>query len=689
MINSKHIYKYTSDLNVIYIDSKKTIQQDTLKILKKFFKNITVATDGKDGLDKYNKHYKKNEMNFDIVFTDISMPDMDGHQLIDEIYKLNRDQIIVVVSENQNSSVLIKLIDQGIASFILKPIKNDDFVRVLYKISSNISHGKITKKHASGMKKFNKMLKERVKEEITKNTQKEIRLIEQENALSKEQEIQKHKDMFLAKMSHDIRTPLNGIIGFSKIIQNTNLNKEQTKYMELISTSSKILSNIINDILDFSKIAEGKLELNFQPTNCKVEAKRFLNIFKSQIEEKGLEFIINIDPDLPECMLYDKNRLKQIVMNLIGNSIKFTKKGSITFSEDLLSKTNSHATIKYSIKDTGIGIAKDKQDDIFKAFSQENKSISSRFGGTGLGVSIADELLKLYNSELKLISTPDIGTEFSFILDLEICHKNVIEEELEINANVCKFKSSQILIAEDNLINQELIENILNNKNIKTTIANNGKEVINIFKNNKNRFDVIFMDINMPIMGGLEALEKIRDYEVNNNLDAIPIIALTANTLKGDSEKYIKLGMNDFLAKPISIKKLDEVLLKYLDRNSFESEKNSSCKSNLLSYNIKDVAKELAVNISLVEKLLNKFFKKFSSQIEEMGEAVKKKDFKKLNDILHAAKGTSGNLRLTLIEQLLNKIEEPSSKKDINFQWSLHFEMLIKYIQDYKNQLKK
>ena len=692
MINSKNLYKYTSDLNIMYIDNEKNIRRDTIKLFKKFFKNIASAVDGKDALEKYIKYHKKNNIYYDIVFTDISMPNIDGNQLIDELYKINPEQVIVVVSDTKDNKILIKLIEQGISSFISKPINNDNLVKVLYKISSNILHGKITKKHATGMKRFNKMLKQRVKEEITKNTQKEMRLLEQENALSKEQEIQKHKDMFLANMSHDIRTPLNGIIGFTNIIKKTNISKEQLKYIELISTSSNILSNIINDILDFSKIAEGKLELDYKPTNPKIEAEKFLNIFKPQIDEKGLDFIINIDPNLPECMLYDKNRLKQIVMNLIGNSIKFTKKGSIEFSEKLLSKTDDVATIKYTIKDTGIGIAKDKQEQIFKAFSQEDKSISTKFGGTGLGVSIADELVKLYGGKLKLNSEPNLGTEFYFTLELEICHKDLLEKEYEINSDLSILNNSHILVAEDNAINQELIMNILNNKNIKTTIVNNGKEAIDIYKCNQDIFDLIFMDVNMPIINGLEALAKIRDYEKSNDIKAIPIIALTANTIKGDEEKYIELGMDDYLSKPIIIKELDKVLLKYLAKNSInkesELEKETSEISDISSYDIKNVSKELEIEVSLTEKLLNKFFKKLTSQIEEMYKAIKEKDFDKLYAVLHAVKGTSGNLRLTYIEELIHTLEKPTHAKDMDFSWSQNFKLLEKYSREYKNQLK-
>ena len=693
MIDYKNLYKFTNGLNVLYIEDDEALRVNSVELFEEFFKKVDNAIDGNAGLKEYIKFHKNNETYYDIVFTDITMPNMDGHKLIDELRKINPSQVIIVISAYQETSRFIKLIEQGIESFILKPIKSDNLISVLYKVSKNINNGKLAKKHVKSVKKFNKLLKQRVREEIKKNTQKEIRLLEQANALSKEYEIQKHKDIFLANMSHEIRTPLNGIIGFTNIIKNTKLTKEQRKYINLISTSSEILSTVINDILDFSKIAEGKLELDEQPTNCKIELSKLLSIFEPRIQEKNLKFIINIDSKLPNCIVYDQTRLKQIIMNLIGNAIKFTHKGSIEFSATVLSKTNDNVTVKYSIKDTGIGIAKDKQKLIFQAFSQEDKSTSTKFGGTGLGISIADGLVELAGGKLKLNSTPNIGTEFYFILKSKTCKKNLIKKS-NINTNISKFYKAHILVAEDNLINQELMKTILTNKNIKITIANNGQEVVDIYKKDNTTFNMIFMDINMPIISGLEALNQIRNFEKINDIKNVPIVALTANSIKGNKEKYIQLGMDDYLSKPLNMKDLNNVLYNFLGEYIVEEilkPKDKIIKNNdddILTYDIQNIATQLEVDLQIIKKLLKIFFDKFNTQIKEIYKAVKQKDFDNLYSILHTIKGTSGNLRLQYILELVTTMEQHAKSSNKNFQWKEQLKLLEKYIQDYKNILK-
>jgi len=694
MINYDDLYKFTKKLNVLYADGEDSLRKENIVIFKDLFKKTDTTLDGKKALNQYLDFYKENESYYDIVFTDINMPNMDGHELIDEIHNINPEQVIIVTSAYNDASKFIKLIEQGIASYIIKPIKKENLRNVLYKISKSIITSKISKKHVKGMNKFNKILKQRVRDEVQKNLQKESRLLEQANALSKEYEIQKHKDMFVANMSHEIRTPLNGIIGFVDIIKNTNLSKEQRKYIDLISTSSDILSTVINDILDFSKIAEGKLELNKQPSNAKIELLKILNIFEPKIKQKNLEFIVNIDSTIPDCIMCDQNRIKQVITNLIGNAIKFTTKGSIEFNAKLLEKKEKSVSIRYSVKDTGIGIAKEKQELIFQAFSQEDKSTSTKFGGTGLGVSIASELVELAGGKLELDSTPNVGTEFYFTLKLQVCDNILIENISDTNNQVDKFNKAHILVAEDNTINQELMENILTNKNIKITIANNGQEVIDIYEKSPTKFNMILMDINMPIINGLEALAQIRHFEKTNDITSIPIIALTANTIKGDKEKYIKLGMNDYLSKPIDNKKLNQVLMDFLGnfiiRNASKTKEDVCTQDNSISnYEIKNIASILETNVVMVDKLLKKFFKKFNSQIKDIYEFVKQKDFDKLYSVLHAIKGTSGNLRLNCILDVICVLETQAKNKNKNFQWNKHIKLLEEYASEYKKVLEK
>lgn len=693
MISYKDLCKLTNNFNVMYVEDDDVIRKKTIEIFKKFFNSIDSAADGEAGLKKYKKIYKENGNYYDIVFTNIIMPNMDGHQFIDELLNINPNQVIVVISEHEETGMFIDLIEQDIESFILKPITIDSLMRVLYKVSKNVTYEKLTKKQAKGMKKFNKLLKQRVIEEVQKNTQKELRLLEQANALSKEHEIQKHKDIFLANMSHEIRTPLNGIIGFTNIIKNTDLTKEQKKYIDLISASSEILATVINDILDFSKIEEGKLELYKQPTNIKSELLKHLSIFEPTIKEKSLEFIINIDPNLPNCMMCDQNRIKQVITNLIGNAIKFTKEGSIKFNAVLLSKTDNNAVVRYSVKDTGIGIAENKQELIFRAFSQEDKSTSARFGGTGLGVSIANGIVNLAGGELKVDSKPGVGTEFYFILNLEICKQVLTTDVCDIKKSISKFNNAHVLVAEDNLINQELMQNLLTHRDIKITIAGNGREAVDIYEKDHDNFNMILMDINMPVMGGLDALSQIRDFEAANNIKHIPVVALTANTIKGDQEKYITFGMDDYISKPIKIEKLDKVLIKYLGQGLINTivkskkEINEESKNDIETYSIENIAAELETSVEVIDMLLKKFFKRFDIQIQEMYQAVKEEDFNKLYSILHSVKGTSGNLRLNYILELVTTLEKHAKTEDKDFQWVKSLELLEEYNQKYTDIL--
>lgn len=265
-----------------------------------------------------------------------------------------------------------------------------------------------------------------------------------EVSLERSQSAQKAKDMFLSNMSHEIRTPLNGIIGFLSILEDMdNLNSEQKEYIDIINSSSDLLLNIINDILDYSKISSSKLKLDRVPSNCKKELSSISKLFATKIESKGLNFILDFDENIPDCIMCDKNRFKQILVNLLSNSLKFTQKGEIKFSAKLISKTSDTATIKYSVKDTGIGIPQSKQKIILNSFEQADNSITREFGGTGLGLSIVKGILELTNGELNLNSIVNEGSEFYFTVESKRCNKTLIKEDTDENISfeINRFRS--------------------------------------------------------------------------------------------------------------------------------------------------------------------------------------------------------------------------------------------------------
>ena len=337
--------------------------------------------------------------------------------------------------------------------------------------------------------------------EITELKKLEIELT---NAKEKAELANKSKSSFLTNMSHEIRTPLNGIVGFTDLLMKTNLDQNQTVYMNMVNESAIILIDIINDILDFSKIESGKLELNIEEVNLLELSQHVIDIFKYQSELNKIDLILNIEDKVPNFVFADSVRLKQILVNLIGNAIKFTKNGfvKLTISRETISEDDNRCHLNFSVKDTGIGIKPKNQEKVFQSFIQEDCTITRKFGGTGLGLAISNQLLGLMNSELKLKSKFGHGSEFYFSIDLEIANHDVIseeEEEKSINYNKTNssddFSNKKILVVEDNRINMLLIKTLLKSILPGSIIleSSDGIKAIKMYK--KEKPDLILMDI--------------------------------------------------------------------------------------------------------------------------------------------------------------------------------------------------
>ena len=381
----------------------------------------------------------------------------------------------------------------------------------------------------------------------------------------------KAKSEFLANMSHEIRTPLNGIIGFTDLLKNTHLDSIQQNYMNTINESSHSLMRIINDILDFSKIESGKLELDIKKYNLKKLVSQVIELVRYESNIRNIKLNLDIHADVPSYVMVDSLRLKQILINLLGNAIKFSEKGNIKLTISNQKTINSNESIiRFSVKDTGIGIKKEFQKQIFHAFSQGDNSTTRKFGGTGLGLTISNQLLSLMNSELQLESTYGIGSEFYFDLLLKtskLLHKNEEVEKSNFTLTEQKqtyydLKNYKILIVEDNKINmllaKTLVKQILPNSTIFEAI--NGKEGVEKF--NIHLPDLILMDVQMPIMNGYEATEAIRNSTKGKH---IPIIAFTAGAIVGEKEKCLEAGMNDYISKPIVKEVLEKTISKWIN----------------------------------------------------------------------------------------------------------------------------
>ncbi len=432
----------------------------------------------------------------------------------------------------------------------------------------------------------------------------------------------KAKSDFVANVSHELRTPLNAILGFAGLMSRTGLDPVQQEYMEAVSSSGSSLLAIINDILDLSKLDAEKLVPEKVPFSIQELLRAVQLMLKPRAVAQQLDFRCTVDAALPARVLGDPMRLRQILVNLIGNAIKFTREGGVYVQGTLLQQEGSSVSVAFSIKDTGIGIPVAQQETIFERFNQGDNDTTRKYGGTGLGLAIAKQLVQLQDGTLTLKSEPGKGSEFVVVLPFDLEMENPVD--MASPKATATIKTQQVLIVEDNLMNQKLARIMLQNNGFNIAIANNGIEALELLR--EQRFDLILMDIQMPLMDGCQAARAIRR---ELHLD-IPIIAMTAYALDSEREQCIREGMNDYLAKPFQEK---DLLLKIAKWLPVEEHKNNTPVQPLISFAF--LKEQTGNNMVFIEEMIGLFLEHNPENIRDLDRAIRQADFDVIRKITH------------------------------------------------------
>ena len=512
---------------ILIVDDKRENLVALEVVLKELNVEFIRALSGNEALSQTIKH------EFALGIFDVQMPDMDGFETVELIHNdpdISYFPVIFVSAIYKEEQYVIKGIETGAVDFISKPI------------IPAIIQGKV--RAFLDLYEQKKLL--------------EISNAELKVAKEKAEKKDLLKSLFLATMSHEIRTPMNGIIGVSELLKQTKLTNDQLDLVNIMSISGNNLLLIINDILDISKIEAGQIKLENIHFDLHNVVDEIISLLSIKAKEQGDKLILNINNNVPQYVKGDPTRVKQILLNLANNAIKFTKDGEVQINVLYLEEKNNRHKIEFNVIDTGIGIHENEKDKLFKQFSQLNQSTQREYGGTGLGLAISKSLVELMGGKIGVNSKPGVGSTFWFNIILDKSNKIDKTDSKTNNSIKNSSKILNILLVEDNLINQKVAIGIIKQLGHNIEVANNGKIGVEMYK--AKYYDVVLMDIQMPVMDGFIATKKIREWEHDEKKQSGRIIALTANALKEDKEKCFDIGMDDFLSKPFKIKDIETAL---------------------------------------------------------------------------------------------------------------------------------
>lgn len=500
--------------------------------------------------------------------------------------------------------------------------------------------------------------------DITQSEELQNKLIESRIEVEKA----KAKDKFLANMSHEIRTPLNAIIGFTDLLSETDLNSTQRNHLEIITSALKNLSVIINDILDISKLESGKLELEKREFNLEQLAKQVIQMHSARAKSKNIKLMLNYDSEIPAYIVGDETRLSQILINLISNAIKFTSEGFVELRIMEKSHTDSRCTLSFSVKDSGIGIDKNKIKKIFERFSQAEDYTTRIYGGTGLGLNIVKSLVELHHGKLDVTSDPGKGSEFTIEITYQLAQPgDDVKSSLKPRiSGVQSLQGKRILLVEDNEHNQILAKTFLERREGTVEIAGNGKIALEMLHKN-GMYDLILMDIQMPIMDGLQTTKQIRK---QLKIDT-PIIGCSAHALASERNMCIEMGMNDYITKPYTEAELVNSVANMIE-TGIGLTVNEDAKVKLATDHFDRIFDAIQHEFGTDAKtqLFNAMVNRVPSDIFQLKSMLDSDDYKPLAELVHNLAGSFGSLRmfegLELARELENAVKKnnkPSAKR--------------------------